>query len=407
MDSLLRVEQVTKVFGRRSERALKMLAQGFGKDEILRETGATVGVHSASFTVNRGEIFVIMGLSGSGKSTLIRCINRLIEPSAGRVFLGDQDVTAADERALREIRRRRMSMVFQRFALFPHLNVAENVAYGLRVRGVPPSERRRRAMEILERVGLARWADAPIQRLSGGMQQRVGLGRAIVTDPEILLMDEPFSALDPLIRRDMQDELLRLQSDLKKTIVFITHDLDEALKLGDRVAVMKDGVIHQIGAPEEILQEPATDYVAEFVRGVSPQHVLTARHIMQTPGALVKVKDGPRVALREMEAEGLSSAFVVDEAGRLVGLVLADDAVRAISEGRRNLREIAVKDSPRVAPDTLMDDLLPIAAEARYPIAVVDDDGRLLGIIARVHVLSGLVAHRREPADGRKPGEGA
>ena|SRR5690554_5264404 len=227
------------------------------------------------------------------------------------------------------------------------------------------------------------------------MQQRVGLARALVTDPEVLLMDEPFSALDPLIRRDMQDELLHLQTDLKTTIVFITHDLDEALKLGDRIAVMKDGVIHQIGAPEEILQDPATEYVAEFVEGVSRQHVLTARHVMQTPDALVRKRDGPRVALREMQTEGLSSVFVIDEERRLVGLVTADDAVQAIKRGERDLTRIAIPDIPRVGPETLLDELIPIGAEARYPVAVVDESQRLLGIIVRVNILSGLVNPRR------------
>lgn len=394
-EPLLRVENLVKIFGSRSDQALKLLRSGQSKAEILKATGATVAVYDASFTVHSGEIFVIMGLSGSGKSTLVRCINRLIEPTAGKIILGDDDVTAADDDTLREIRRRRLSMVFQNFSLFPHLNIIDNVAYGLKIQGVAPDERREQALAALKRMGLEDWADARVDQLSGGMQQRVGLARALVTEPDVLLMDEPFSALDPLIRRDMQDELVRLQSEMKKSIVFITHDLDEALTLGDRIAVMKDGVIHQIGTPEEILQSPATEYVAQFVEGVSPQHVLRAEHIMKKPDALVRATDGPRVALREMQSEGLSSVFVVDRQQRLVGLVVADDAVKAVKENISDIREITLTDIPRVLPDTLLDDLIAIGAETKYPVAVVDESDRLLGIIVRVSILSGLVNHRR------------
>lgn len=394
-EPLLRVENLVKIFGSRSDQALKLLRSGQSKAEILKATGATVAVYDASFTVHSGEIFVIMGLSGSGKSTLVRCINRLIDPTAGKIILGDDDITAADDDTLREIRRRRLSMVFQNFSLFPHLNIIDNVAYGLKIQGVAPDERREQALAGLKRMGLEDWADARVDQLSGGMQQRVGLARALVTEPDVLLMDEPFSALDPLIRRDMQDELVRLQSEMKKSIVFITHDLDEALTLGDRIAVMKDGVIHQIGTPEEILQSPATEYVAQFVEGVSPQHVLRAEHIMKKPDALVRTTDGPRVALREMQSEGLSSVFVVDRQQRLVGLVVADDAVKAVKESISDLREITLTNIPRVLPDTLLDDLIAIGAEAKYPVAVVDESDRLLGIIVRVSILSGLVNHRR------------
>lgn len=390
--SLLRVEQVTKIFGPRTEQALEMVRAGRTKTEILEATGATVAIYQASFEVERGEIFVIMGLSGSGKSTLVRCLNRLIDPTAGKIFIGDDEITAADPATLREIRRRKIAMVFQQFSLFPHLSIVENAAYGLRVQGVPADERRRRALVVLEQMGLASWADAGIDDLSGGMQQRVGLARALATEPDILLMDEPFSALDPLIRRDLQDELIRLRSDFDKTIVFITHDLDEALKLGDRVAVMKDGIIHQIGTPEEILQAPATEYVALFVEGANPQHVLNASHIMQKPDALIRASDGPRVALREMQAEGLSSVFAIERDGTLAGLVLADDAIEAIKRGETNVRSIVVTDVPKVSPDTPMDELVAIGAEARYPVAVVDEANRLQGIVVRVNILSGLIS---------------
>ncbi len=400
--SLLRVEQVTKIFGPRADQALEMVRAGRTKTEILEATGATVAIYQASFEVERGEIFVIMGLSGSGKSTLVRCLNRLINPTAGKIFIGDDEITAADPPTLREIRRRKIAMVFQQFSLFPHLSIVENAAYGLRVQGVPAEERRKRAMAVLEQMGLASWADASIEDLSGGMQQRVGLARALATEPDILLMDEPFSALDPLIRRDLQDELIRLRSDFDKTIVFITHDLDEALKLGDRVAVMKDGIIHQIGTPEEILQAPATDYVALFVEGANPQHVLNASHIMQKPDALIRASDGPRVALREMQAEGLSSVFAIERDGTLAGLVLADDAIEAIKRGETNVRSIVVTDIPKVSPDTPMDELVAIGAESRYPVAVVDAANRLQGIVVRVNILSGLIAKSAQTTDGEE-----
>lgn len=397
---MLRVEDVTKIFGPRSEQALRMVRAGKSKAEILEATGATVAVYKANFSVAQGEFFVIMGLSGSGKSTLVRCLNRLINPTSGHIFVGDSDITTAGPSTLRDIRRRRIAMVFQHFALFPHLNIIENVAYGLQVKGVGKDERLARSLAVLEQMELTSWAEADITDLSGGMQQRVGLARALVAEPDILLMDEPFSALDPLIRRDMQDVLIRLQTDLKKTIVFITHDLDEALKLGDRIAVMKDGVFHQIGAPEEILQDPATDYVAQFIEGVNPQFVLTARHIMQNPDALVRTSDGPRVALRKMQANRISSVFAVDRERRFRGLVLVDDAIKAIERQERDIKNIAITDIPRVGPDTSLDDLVVIGAEARYPVPVVDEESeRLLGIIVRVNILSGLIRRPRTEAN--------
>ncbi len=279
---MIEVSNLWKVFGAgKPERALSMARDGASRADILAATGSTIGVRDVSFTVQRGETFVVMGLSGSGKSTLIRCMSRLVEPSSGVVDIEGVNLLDMDEAALRAIRRTKMSMVFQHFGLFPHRRVIENCAYGLEVQGVPKAERLARASEMLATVGLTAWSNHYPQQLSGGMQQRVGIARALVLDPEILYFDEPFSALDPLIRRDMQDELIALQQRRQRTIVFITHDFAEALRLGNRIAIMKDGAIDQIGTPEEIVANPATDYVREFTTDVPKTKVLTARSVMQ------------------------------------------------------------------------------------------------------------------------------
>ena len=392
------VRDLYKVFGPDPQRALELVRSGVGKDELLKSTGHTLAVAGVNLEVRAGETFIIMGLSGSGKSTLLRCINRLIEPTHGQVLIDGVDVGSLSPRDLRNLRRRRLGMVFQRFALFPHRTVLDNVAYGLEIQGVPPSQRRRRALEVLELVGLAGWAQSYPSQLYGGMQQRVGLARALAPDPDILLMDEPFSALDPLIRRDMQDELIDLQERLHKTIVFITHYLDEALKLGDRIAIMRDGRVVQVGRPEQILLEPADEYVASFVEGVDRSRVLRARDVMQPASPLLRVSHSPSVAVREMEQRGVSSAFVVGPNRRLAGLITVDAALEAVEAGRSNLRdEVNADDVVTVDPDTPLEDLIPLAVEAHYPIAVVDDDGVLKGIILRVSVLRGLM--RRRGAD--------
>jgi glycine betaine/proline transport system ATP-binding protein len=281
MPGVVTVEHLYKIFGDEPDRALELAREGLDKDEIFRRTGSVVAVDDVSFEVKQGQIFVVMGLSGSGKSTLIRCINRLITPTSGRVLIDDIDVTAASPAELRQIRLKRMAMVFQHFALLPHKTVAQNVEYGLKVRRVPPRERREKAIAALETVGLDAWADSYPDSLSGGMQQRVGLARGLAVEPEVLLMDEPFSALDPLIRRDIQDELLSLQAKIKTTIIFITHDLQEALKLGDNVAIMKEGRFVQSGTPQEIVTAPKEDYVYEFTRDVDRSRVLTFGDIKQ------------------------------------------------------------------------------------------------------------------------------
>lgn len=396
----VRVEHLYKLFGPNPKAALeKLRREGLSKEELLRRYRHTVGLRDISFEVNEGEVFVVMGLSGSGKSTLVRCINRLIEPTAGRVLVDGEDLTAMGAAQLREVRRKKMAMVFQSFALLPHRTVLDNVAFGLELKGVPLDERRARARQVIKAVGLEGWEDSLPEQLSGGMQQRVGLARALAIDPDILLMDEPFSALDPLIRRDMQNELLRLQSEMKKTIIFITHDLDEAIKLGDRIAVMKDGEIRQIGTAEEILRRPADEYVAEFVKDIDPARVLTAQQIMFQPDTVVPLHAGPRTAVHVMRHHGLSSVFVLEDGDRVAGIVTVDDAVQA-AERDLPLKDVLRQDFPRVAPDTPLADLIPIAAQTRFPIAVVEGD-RLLGIIVRVTVLSSLM---RKPASNLAQG---
>jgi glycine betaine/proline transport system ATP-binding protein len=276
----LDVRGIWKVFGPNPKRAIAAAGDGLDRAEILRQTGCTVGVRDVSFDVRRGETFVVMGLSGSGKSTLIRCVSRLTDSTAGQVLLDGEDLTAMDDRALREVRRKKLSMVFQHFGLFPHRLVIDNAAYGLEVQGVPKAERHERAQRVIDIVGLRGYERHYPQQLSGGMQQRVGLARALAVNPEVLFFDEPFSALDPLIRRDMQDELIRLQGELQRTIVFITHDFAEAIKLGDRIAIMKDGVFDQVGTAAELIMSPATDYVREFTHDIPKAKVLTARDVM-------------------------------------------------------------------------------------------------------------------------------
>jgi len=390
--SKIEVRKLYKIFGPEPGKALEKLKAGMSKEDLLQKMGHTVGVCDVSFSVEQGEIFVVMGLSGSGKSTLVRCLNRLIEPTAGEVLIDGEVITGLSPEQLRLFRQKKMSMVFQRFALFPHRTILQNVAYGLEIQGMAKQEREERALDVLATVGLKEWGSVYPDQLSGGMQQRVGLARALAVDPDILLMDEPFSALDPLIRKEMQEELSELQSNMQKTIVFITHDLDEALKLGDRIAIMKDGQIVQLGTPEEILTNPCTEYVANFVNGVDRSRVLKAENIMIRPSALVKETDGPRLALRKMKEEELSSIFVVGEGRTLRGIVTVDRAVEAVNKKEKDLRNIIDEDIPLTSPDVTLLDLIPMAITAKVPIAVVNENRKLLGIIVRVSVLSGLIA---------------
>lgn len=387
----IKVKNVFKIFGPNPRKILPLIEGGKSKEEILKKTGHGVGVNNANFAVEQGEIFVVMGLSGSGKSTLIRCLNRLIEPTAGEILIDGENIVGCDKDTLLQVRRKKMAMVFQNFALFPHYTVGENVAYGLEVQGEDLETRHKKAYEALELVGLKGYEESYPDQLSGGMQQRVGLARALATDPDILLMDEAFSALDPLIRKEMQDELLVLQARMQKTIIFITHDLDEALKLGDRIAIMKDGVIVQIGTPEEILTHPADDYVRDFVQDVNRVKVLTASAIMKKPDAVVSRKDGNKVAIRKMQEAGISSIFVTDKERHIRGIITIDDAMALLKKGEHSFESIINTEVPTTSPDTSIVDLLPIAVDTKYPIVVVDDDKKMLGIIVRVSVLSGIL----------------
>ncbi|TPW99504.1 betaine/proline/choline family ABC transporter ATP-binding protein, partial [Schumannella luteola] len=333
-DTALRADGLYKVFGRNPHDAVRRLRAGTPRDEL---DGATAAVIDASFEVRRGEIFVVMGLSGSGKSTLIRTLNGLQPATEGTITIHGEQLTGATAARVREIRRERISMVFQHFALLPHRTVVDNVAYPLELRGVPRAERLAKAGEILALVGLDRWADVPPSALSGGMQQRVGIARALAADTDILLMDEAFSALDPLIRREMQEQLLELQESLQKTIVFITHDLNEAMFLGDRIAVMRDGRIVQIGTPEDILTDPANDYVEQFVQDVDRARVLTASNVMERPRLTVAEGAGPRTALRTMRDGYSSAAYVVGRDRRLVGIVRDRDAMKLVRSGESSL----------------------------------------------------------------------
>ena len=387
----IKVENVYKVFGNNTQKAFELIEKGQSKEEILKNTGCSVGVNNVNFEVVDGEFFVIMGLSGSGKSTLIRCLNRLIEPTSGAIYIDGKDIAKCNDKDLMEIRRKKIAMVFQNFALFPHRTILDNVEYGLEVQGIDEKIRKEKAIESLKLVGLENYANSKPDELSGGMQQRVGLARALATDPDILLMDEAFSALDPLIRKEMQDELLQLQSKMQKTIIFITHDLDEALKLGDRIAIMKDGVIEQIGTSEDILTNPASDYVRNFVEGVDRTKVLTASSIMKNPNPILTHKDGPKVAVRFMQEEEISSLYVVDKNRKLRGIIKIEDALDLAQKNIRQVDEIIDRDIPIVSPETPISDLLSMAKDSRYPLAVVGQDDKLLGIIKRSTIIGGIL----------------
>lgn len=388
--SKIRVDSVYKIFGDDPDTALKMLNEGASKAEIQDQTGQVVGVNDASFEVQEGEIFVIMGLSGSGKSTVVRLLNRLIDPTYGTVEVDGEDITKMDPEQLRELRSRKMSMVFQRFALFPHRTVVENASYGLEVHRLPLEERTMRGSEALKRVGLEGWDNNYPGQLSGGMQQRVGLARALAVDSDVMLMDEAFSALDPLIRREMQDQLLELQSELKKTIVFITHDLNEAMKLGDHIAVMRDGAIVQIGTAEDILTKPADDYVASFIEDVDRTRVIVASSIMRAPRETIGLGDGPTVALRKMKEAQLSECLVLGRDRKVVGVVRDSELARLSRERVESIESVIDPDVPTSNPNAPIAELYAAAAETSVPIVIVNEDGRMLGIVPRVSLLAAL-----------------
>ncbi len=385
------IDRVFKVFGDAPQEALELVAQGLSKQEILARTGQSIGVFDASFTIEPGEIFVVMGLSGSGKSTLVRMLNRLIEPTSGRILVEGQDLGGLSDRSLRALRRKDISMVFQSFALMPHLTVLDNTAFGLELAGVGRKDRELAAEQALEQVGLAGWGASYPDELSGGMQQRVGLARALASDPSILLMDEAFSALDPIIRTEMQSELLRLQQVKRRTIVFISHDLDEAMRIGDRIAIMKDGHVVQVGTPDEILRCPADDYVRSFVRGVDAAAVFKAADIARQALTVVSTHGdrGCRAALRILEDSDREHAYVLSSDQRLLGVVSSHSLREALHghHGPLGLRHAYLTDAHPVSADTPVADLFGPMSKAPCPLPVVDEAGKYLGVVSRTGVM--------------------
>lgn len=395
--SEISVRNLYKVFGAAPHKALNLLQQGQNKEHIYETTGLTVGVQDASFNVEKGEIFVVMGLSGSGKSTLVRMLNRLIEPTAGEVLIDGQDILKMNKQELVKFRRSKTSMVFQSFALLPHLNVLDNVAFGLELDGIKKDVRDERALDALKQVGLEGWESASPSELSGGMQQRVGLARGLAVDPDILLMDEAFSALDPLIRTEMQDELLKLQDKHERTIVFISHDLDEALRIGDRIAIMEGGRVVQVGTPEEILQNPADDYVRAFFRGVDPTGVISAGDIVHKnqPTVIWHTPEGsPRATLEHLNNQDREYAYVLDSEHRFYGVVSTDslrDLLEKPSTGEKKIIENAfIKEALAVKNSECLQDILPQVASHPWPIPVIDDNSVFQGTVSKNRFLRTL-----------------
>jgi glycine betaine/proline transport system ATP-binding protein len=389
------VENLYKIFGDRPELALDLLKQGKDKESIQETTGMTVGVQDAGFTVNSGEIFVVMGLSGSGKSTLVRMLNRLIEPTRGKVLVDGKDVVTMKPDELVKFRLHNMSMVFQSFALMPHLTVLENAAFGLELARTDKVKQKKRAMAALEQVGLSGWEDSYPAQLSGGMQQRVGLARGLAVDPDILLMDEAFSALDPLIRTEMQDELLKLQKRDQRTIVFISHDLDEALRIGDRIAIMEGGRVVQVGTPEEILQNPADDYVRAFFRGVDPTSVISAGDIVRddTQLTIIKSRVGSLRAAHELlSIKDRDFAYVLDSNRKFLGLVTAESLKELLEEGAADfpIDQSFMAEVTAVQLGDSMQDILPEVASRPWPVPVVDEKGVYRGVVSKNRFLRTL-----------------
>lgn len=392
MSPVLEVKNLYKVFGETPQQAFPLLEKGLDKDQIFEQTGLTVGVKDVSLSINEGEIFVIMGLSGSGKSTLVRLLNRLIEPTQGSVLLKGKDIAHISEQELRDVRRKNISMVFQNFALMPHMTVLENAAFGLELSGVVAHERNKSAKEALARVGLDAYCESFPDELSGGMKQRVGLARALANDPDILLMDEAFSALDPLIRTEMQDELIRLQNDDKRTIVFISHDLDEAMRIGDRIAIMQDGIVVQTGTPDEILHHPANDYVSSFFRGVNVASVFSAKDIARKKPAAVFKKhdnDGPAAAMQLLMDHDRDYGIVVDRTNKYSGIVSLDSLKQALKQ-QTSLSAAILPDIVTVDPELSVSELISQVAEVPYAVPVVDQQGNYYGVITKSRLLQTL-----------------
>ena len=363
---ILSVKNLTKLYGLNKNEAVKMLKAGAEKNEVFKKTGVTSAIWDMSFDVKQGEIFVIIGLSGSGKSTVIRCLNRLHNPTSGTILFDGKDIGKFSQKELTDFRRNKISMVFQNFGLMSHRDVISNIEYGL---------------EGLEH--------ANINSLSGGMKQRVGIARALANDPEILLMDEPFSALDPLVRSDMQFELLSIQKKLKKTIIFITHDINEAFKLGDKVAIMKDSRLIQLDTPENMSANPADDYVRQFIDSADKTKVISVKQIMFNPSCIIRLKEGAGIAIREMKSNRVSSAYVIDNHMKFLGIITIDNALKCRNENGF-LSDYIFNEIPTTSSDALINDILPIAANTKFPIAVIDN-GELMGIVSKASILSTLI----------------
>ncbi|KQN48542.1 MULTISPECIES: glycine betaine/L-proline ABC transporter ATP-binding protein ProV [Rahnella] len=387
----IEVKNLYKVFGENPDRAFKMIDAGKGKEEIFEKTGLSLGVKDASLAIEEGEIFVIMGLSGSGKSTMVRLLNRLIEPTRGEVLIDGEDIAKISEAKLRQVRRSKISMVFQSFALMPHLTVLNNTAFGMELAGLPVEERNAKALDALRQVGLENYANSYPDELSGGMRQRVGLARAMANNPDILLMDEAFSALDPLIRTEMQDELVKLQAQHQRTIVFISHDLDEAMRIGDRIAIMQGGEVVQVGTPEDILNNPANDYVRTFFRGVDISQVFSAKDIARRRGALIRKTPGfgPRAALKLLEDEDREYGYVLERGQKFIGVVSIESLKTALKANQP--LESALLESPApVQADMPLSELISLVAAAPCAVPVVNEDNNYIGIISKAMLLQAL-----------------
>lgn len=388
-NNILEIRKVSKLYGHEKNKAKKLKYEGKDKDYIYKKTGVNVALWDVNLDIKEGEVFVIIGLSGSGKSTLVRCFNLLNKPSNGNILFKGEDIAKYNKEELRNYRRNKISMVFQQFGLMSHKNVIENVEYGLEIKGADKKLRQETAKEMIAMVGLDGYENEPISSLSGGMKQRVGIARALANDPEILLMDEPFSALDPLVRKDMQFELLTIQKKLNKTIVFITHDINEAFKIGDRVAIMKDGEVIQVDTPENMTTNPKTEYVKRFIDSADKTQVISVKNVMTKPNSIVKMKDSPLVAVKIMRANDVSSAYVVGEKMKFKGIVNIEDALRASKEGS-TIESILIKEILTTDKEMLLTDIIQMATETKYPIAVIEEDGTFQGIVSKTNVLSSI-----------------
>ncbi|CDZ75715.1 Glycine betaine transport ATP-binding protein OpuAA [Peptoniphilus sp. ING2-D1G] len=389
-NTILSVKNLYKIYGKNAEEAIELKKEGVDKNTIYKKTNTTVALFDVSLNIKEKEIFVIIGMSGSGKSTLIRCFNLLNNPSRGEVFFKGKDISKLSEKELLIYRREKISMVFQSFGLMSHRNVLENVEYGLEVKGMEKEERRKKSMEMISMVGLDGYENEPINSLSGGMKQRVGLARALANDPEVLLMDEPFSALDPLVKKNMQFELLQIQRKLNKTIVFITHDIDEAFKLGDRVAIMKDGELIQVDTPEEMSTNPSNEYVKQFIDSADKTQVISVKNVMSIPNTIIKYTDSTRIAMNTMRNNKVSSVYVVDDMMRFKGIAGIDGVLKAEREGLK-ISDILITDVKITYEDVLLNDIIDMAATTPFPIAVLDrHDKSLMGIVSKADVLSSI-----------------